>query len=278
MDTIPIIVPLIGGPYRAPRINRGDVLHCEARGEDVIVGGFTDAPIPWPRVKKTGKPSLIVCGNLVDALHLESEQAISHHWGVGTVTIWKWRQALGIGRVTPGTSDLLRQNGEKGCLQPEVAAKGRIAAKSPQALAKMAQAKRGKPAHPNTRNALLHAAKKPKSAQWKAEHSERMREQWATGVRRGRWTPAMDLVFRYEALSDRRKAALIGVSLAALRGRRMTIKQRQKRMLGGRHWAMLRATSAFRHKKLWKFPDTPSGDPVLSKTVGPTLDELAELE
>ena len=38
------------GPYRPPRDRRGDKLFCEVRGT-VTVGGYTDAPIPWPRVK-----------------------------------------------------------------------------------------------------------------------------------------------------------------------------------------------------------------------------------
>ena len=42
---------LIGGPYLAPEVRKGQHLLCEMRGM-VEVGGWTDAPIPWPRVKK----------------------------------------------------------------------------------------------------------------------------------------------------------------------------------------------------------------------------------
>jgi len=106
-----------------------------------------------------GRLSLILCGDLVGALHVESSEAIQHYWAVGPVTVWKWRQALGIGRVTPGTRQLLQ---ERTGVPEEAAARGRAAAASPQAVAKMAQAKRGKPAPETTREGLLRAAGQPK--------------------------------------------------------------------------------------------------------------------
>jgi hypothetical protein len=42
---------LLFGPYRTPRVRLGRVLTCEARGADVIVVGYSDAPIPWPVCK-----------------------------------------------------------------------------------------------------------------------------------------------------------------------------------------------------------------------------------
>jgi len=38
------------GPYHAPTVSVGGVLHDEWRG-DLTVDGFTKAPIPWPGVK-----------------------------------------------------------------------------------------------------------------------------------------------------------------------------------------------------------------------------------
>lgn len=58
---------LIGGPYVAPRCRPGDWLDDEIDGR-LEVGGWTDAPIPWPRRKKTGRAALILTGELARAV------------------------------------------------------------------------------------------------------------------------------------------------------------------------------------------------------------------
>jgi transposase len=166
-------VALVGGPYAAPQVSRGDRLDDAALGS-VIVGGYTNAPIPWPRRMKAGRPSLILCGDLISAVEVESEIAIAHWWGVGVVTVWAWRKALGIGRVTEGTERLYRDlKAEK--LPDDLAARGRERAAKPDAKAKMAATKRGRPAPPQTRAALLAAAKAPKSEAWRQQLAERNR-------------------------------------------------------------------------------------------------------
>lgn len=177
---------LIGGPYVPPEIPPSGVMFCEMRGT-VIAKKYTDAPIPWPRVNKTGKHSPVLCGDLIRAVQTESEIAVAYHWGVGVVTVWKWRKALGVGRVTPGTSRELLKSGNKGCLQSEIAAKGREAARQPEALAKMAATKRGKPAHPNTKAVLLAAAKRPKSEKWKAKRRKKTVEPGGRGRKNIDW-------------------------------------------------------------------------------------------
>ncbi|MDR3582505.1 MAG: hypothetical protein P4L67_04500 [Candidatus Pacebacteria bacterium] len=149
---------LLHGPYAAPAVGRGDVLTCERLGREVRVGGLSDAPIPWPRVLKTGSPSLILCEDLARAVRTESEIAVSHHWGVGVVTVWAWRKALGVGRVTEGTSRLHREY-KPIKLPDDVAAEGRRQAALPENRAKMAEAKRGSLLPPQTRAALLAAVK-----------------------------------------------------------------------------------------------------------------------
>lgn len=139
----------------------------------VEVGGWTNAPIPWPRRKKTGKHSPILCDDLIRAVMMESSAAVQHHWRVGATTVWKWRQALIVGRITPGTRDRLRT--ETG-VPDDAAARGREAAKSPEARAKLEESKRGKPAHPNTKAGLLRAAKAPKPDGWGAKASTWMQE------------------------------------------------------------------------------------------------------
>jgi len=55
---------LFFGPYVAPVVRVGDALDDERFGR-VIVGGWTDAPISWPRRKKTGSHSPVLCGDLL---------------------------------------------------------------------------------------------------------------------------------------------------------------------------------------------------------------------
>lgn len=163
--------PLLFGPYRAPDISDGWLVDWVDGA--IEVGGWTHAPIQWPRRKKTGKHSPILCDDLIRAVMMESSAAIQHHWGVSEGTVWKWRQALGVGRVTPGTRDRLRT--ETG-VPEDAAARGREAAMTPEARARMAASKTGQPAHPNVKAALLRAAKSPKPAGWGARANAWMQE------------------------------------------------------------------------------------------------------
>lgn len=150
---------LIGGPYSPPACTAGDWLDDAIDGA-LQIGGWTTAPIPWPRRKKTGAHSLILCGDLVRAVQLESSEAVQHWWGVGPVTVAKWRRALGVPQDNPGTR-ALRCERHPG-ISPDAAARGRERAASPESRQKMANTKRGMPMHPNTRAALIEAASKPK--------------------------------------------------------------------------------------------------------------------
>lgn len=97
---------LLGGPYTPPRTRRGAFLNCELRGK-VKVGGYFDGPIPWPI--KWGTSSLILCGDLVKAVKLESAIAVGHYWGVSVATVKKWRGALGVEAYNQGTHALMRR-------------------------------------------------------------------------------------------------------------------------------------------------------------------------
>lgn len=163
--------PLLFGPYAAPDVSEG---HLVDWTDGLIeVGGWTTAPIPWPRRKKTGKHSPILCDELIRAVMMESSAAVQHHWGVSEATVWKWRQALGVGRVTPGTRDRLRT--ETG-VPEDAAARGREAAKSPEARARLSASKTGKPAHPKIKAGLLRAAKARKPEGWGARANAWMQE------------------------------------------------------------------------------------------------------
>jgi hypothetical protein len=47
---------LLHGPYRAPALRKGDRAYCLLRNCAVVVTGWTDAPIPWPRCRAPGGP------------------------------------------------------------------------------------------------------------------------------------------------------------------------------------------------------------------------------
>lgn len=162
---------LIGGPYTAPAVRAGDWIDDEIDGR-IEVGGWTSAPISWPRRKKNGRPSLILTAELARAVRTESVEAICHWWGVGATKVWMWRQALGVGRITAGTRKLLQ---ERTGVPEAAAALGRQRARTPESLAKMAQSKRGKKASPATRAALLAAAKASKPPGWGARANAWMR-------------------------------------------------------------------------------------------------------
>lgn len=122
---------LIGGPYSMPAASIGDTLRCEVRG-DMVVTGITAAPIPWligrPSVGR-GRSSLIVRGDLSAALRLESRSAVCHWFGVSSTVAGRWRRALGVERVTPGTSALLADRPPPAPSEEEARERGRKGAR-----------------------------------------------------------------------------------------------------------------------------------------------------
>ena len=89
------------GPYHAPSVNVGAILHDEYRG-DVSVEGFTKAPIPWPATKyhpgRGGSTLLpILCGDLVRAVCEEDELTVSHYWSVTRFMVEQWKRAISGG-------------------------------------------------------------------------------------------------------------------------------------------------------------------------------------
>ena len=99
------LVPLLYGPYVPPDVTSGWLE--DVRYGLVKVGGWTEAPIRWPKTTRRFYVSPILCGSLLEAVRRESSKAIQQHWGVSQPTVWKWRQTLGIGRATEGTLQLI---------------------------------------------------------------------------------------------------------------------------------------------------------------------------
>jgi hypothetical protein len=92
------------GRYSSFAAVPGDTIHCERCGS-VVVAGMSDAPIPWPyhRTQKWQKPSLVLTGDLAEAIRDgETTGAISHHWKISESTVTAFRKALGIANATKG--------------------------------------------------------------------------------------------------------------------------------------------------------------------------------
>ena len=151
------------GHYSMPNgIGVGDTINCAYRGREVVIAGITDAPVQWFRMRKTGKPFVILCGDLIRAVQTESEAAVAHNWGVDKETVRKWRRALNVGRMTQGTTQVFRTLFESR-IPEDVVERGRIKSRCKASRQKMILSKTGQPMHENTRKALLKAVKRPKS-------------------------------------------------------------------------------------------------------------------
>lgn len=98
---------LLFGPYEPPRIPRNQRLLCEYRGYLRVSKTWSDGRIPWPRRYRTG--SIILCGDLVEAVKKESVEAVCHHWGVCRNVVNLWRKALGVPEMNSGTRQLRRR-------------------------------------------------------------------------------------------------------------------------------------------------------------------------
>lgn len=165
--------PLNFGPYHPPAFELHGWLVDERLGL-VRVNGWTHAPIGWPRLKQPGPAVPVVTAELARAIRTESAIAVAHWWGVSRDRVQRWRRELDVGQYTEGTKRLLRDNVVSA---PEPLKAQRLAAlQRPESHAKAGAARRGKPASPALRAALLKGAKKPKSAEWASKASAWMLE------------------------------------------------------------------------------------------------------
>jgi hypothetical protein len=110
---------LLFGPYRPPRLKVWQRASCLYRDTEVVIFGWTAAKIPWPRCYVAGTRAagqgLLVDDELARAVRSESSAAIQHWWGVCSVTVTKWRRALGVGRKgSEGSCRLIRRAAETG--------------------------------------------------------------------------------------------------------------------------------------------------------------------
>jgi hypothetical protein len=183
---------LLFGPYECPTCSVGDKVLCEFRDREVVVGGMTDAPIQWPYRKGPGPPGPILFGDLIRAVETESEIAVAHHWGVSNKTVWAWRKAMEVPRMTKGGTQLAIAYAPER-LNEEARTSARRAMGRADVRARLSEAKVGKPLHPNMIAAQREAVRKPKTEARKKAASERMRRVWEHPEEHGlpathRWT------------------------------------------------------------------------------------------
>jgi hypothetical protein len=161
---------LLHGPYRMPRCRLGGRLFCEERGW-VTVERISDGNIPWPQTVVRRSRAFILCGGLAKAVRRESAIAVCHWWGVTPQTVSKWRKALGVPQVNEGTARLYRDYAPER-LTEDVRKRALAAANGPEANAKKAAFRLGKPAHPRARAALASYWGQSPSAETRRKMSE----------------------------------------------------------------------------------------------------------
>jgi hypothetical protein len=111
-------VTLLGAPYRCPAVKKGDRAICLLRDAAVVITGWQEARILWPRCRAKGVrggSGLLVDEELARAIRTESAEALKYWFGIGTHGAWHWRKALGMGqRGTPGSRRLFDKSGRAG--------------------------------------------------------------------------------------------------------------------------------------------------------------------
>ncbi|HWV98498.1 MAG TPA: hypothetical protein VNZ64_02280 [Candidatus Acidoferrum sp.] len=199
---------LIDGPYYPPRTARGRFLVCQLRGT-VKVGGYTDAPIPWPRIWR--RRSLVICGDLLRALRTESVYAVSYHWGLSRAIVSRYRQQLSIPRYNPGSYRLFREFVIE-------------ASRTLQARAKHSAAREGKPSTESARDRerLRRIQRRPKPKELRRRMSERMRRRFDLVGPYPRWTP--EELAMIGTMRDREVARRINRSLSAVRAKKFALR------------------------------------------------------
>src|SRR5262249_47533717 len=90
---------LLGAPFHCPAVRKGERAFCLFRDCDVVITGWHDGRILWPRcraIHARGGSGLLVDEELARAIRTESAEALKYWFGIGTHAAWHWRKAFGI--------------------------------------------------------------------------------------------------------------------------------------------------------------------------------------
>ena len=216
---------LLHGPYR-PRCRIGGKLFCEVRGW-VTVRAMSDSWIVWPMTirKGGGRPFLIICGDLVRAIRRESSQSICHRWGVTAQTVTIWRKALNVPQVNEGTRRLYVDYTPE---PSEVQERARRLASSPEANAKKAAWRRGRPVSAKVLATLAKGRKRANSPEARRKQSETRKRLGVRPPKAGpAWAPEEDALLG--VLRDSEVAKRTGRTLGAVRCRRVGLGMKRRR-------------------------------------------------
>jgi hypothetical protein len=84
-------------------LRRGDNAYCLYRKREVIITGWSDGRIRWPRCRAIDSPGsgsgILVDEVLARAVRHEAAAAIRYWWGASATAVRNWRQALGVTRT-----------------------------------------------------------------------------------------------------------------------------------------------------------------------------------
>jgi hypothetical protein len=196
--------------YRTPRVRVGTVLSCELRDADVIVVGYSDGKVPWPvgtPRDRGGRPGLVLYGALAAAVRRESNQAVAHWFGVASSVVTRWRKALRVAELNPGSRRLWS-----------------AVARDPARRGKIAAARLGKPRPQHVIEAMRKGRTgKPHPPEVRARLSAFLRERAKVFVPNGRiWEPWEDDLVR--TLPAQQAAWETGRGLGSVYDRRRTLK------------------------------------------------------
>ena len=209
---------LLYGPYRPPKCRIGDKMPCEFRDREVTVRLMTDAPIQWPAHRGGLLPAVIVCGDLIRAVRSRIRDRSCTPLG----RFHGDRQELA--QSTLCTAHHSRHASARDRLHdrkadPGWASQGRGSQVPARRRTKLSAAKKGKPLHPNMTAGQREWARRPKSAEFKRNVSEFMRELWKHPEEHGlpprhMWTD--DEVARLGTQSDAAIARQLGLTEAVV--------------------------------------------------------------
>lgn len=98
---------LVFGPCTPPRgLRKGKRAYCLYYNAPVVVTGWSDARISWPRCQQKGQDGgsgLLVDEELKRAIRTDSATVLKFWFGVSTKAVWNGRNVFGVGhKQNPG--------------------------------------------------------------------------------------------------------------------------------------------------------------------------------